>query len=48
MVCIAAGPFAGRDALVTWSSADRVRLLVWLLGRDVAVTVAVADVVAQT
>ena len=46
-VRIATGPFAGRDAIVTWSSAERVRLLVWLLGRDVAVTLATTDVVAQ-
>jgi len=37
------GPFARREAVVTWSSAERCRL-VWLLNRDVVVTLSVADV----
>lgn len=46
-VTILRGPFAGRSAIVSWSSADRCRLLIWMLGRDdVQITVATSDVIA--
>jgi transcription antitermination factor NusG len=45
-VTILHGPFAGRSAVVTWSTAERVRLVLWLLNRDVPITLAVTDVVA--
>jgi hypothetical protein len=41
------GMLASRTAIVTWSSAERVRLLLEILGRsDVAVTLDASDVVA--
>jgi transcription antitermination factor NusG len=43
-VKITAGPFANRDAVVIWADVDRVALLVWLLNRQVQVTVSVGDV----
>ena len=46
-VTILNGPFAGRSAIVSWSSSDRCRLLIWMLGRDdVQITVATSDVIA--
>jgi transcription antitermination factor NusG len=45
-VTILHGPFAGRRAGVTWSNAERVRLILWLLNRDVPITLAVTDVAA--
>jgi hypothetical protein len=44
-VRLVTGPFAGRVGLITeWSGADRVKLIVWLLNRDIAVTVSAADI----
>ena len=39
------GPLAGRTAIVTWSSAERVRFLLNLLNRDLEVEIAVDQVV---
>jgi transcription antitermination factor NusG len=46
-VRIRKGPFAMYTAAIeSWSSDDRCRLIVWLLGRDVTVEVHAADVIA--
>jgi len=46
-VRIERGPFAQMTGTIaTWSSAERVRLLVWMLGRETVVEVRGADIVA--
>jgi transcription antitermination factor NusG len=45
VVRIARGPFAQMTGTIaSWSSADRCRLLVWMLGRETAVEVRGADI----
>ena len=47
VVRIERGPFAQMTgAIASWSSAERCSLLVWMLGREVAVEVRGADIVA--
>jgi transcription antitermination factor NusG len=46
-VSIARGPFARFEGVITgWSSTDRVKLVTWLLNRDVEISVSVADIAA--
>jgi transcription antitermination factor NusG len=46
-VRLLAGPFRGFEAeIASWSSADRCRLLVWMVNRNVAVEVHAVDIVA--
>ena len=47
VVRIERGPFAQMTGTIAaWSSAERCRLLVWMLGREVAVEVRGADISA--